>query len=350
MGKTKWNRIAATLTFAAVAVTVGAIAAGNKKTAAVGDGQAGLAQAKPMPPVSTSAGNTHNSAEAAAARSDIAKTLGFVPKFLGDMPDALLPGLWDQFKNLQLNANTALPKSTKELIGLGVAAQIPCTYCIEAHGEFAKLGGATDRELGEALAVAAVTRHWSAFMYGIQADPEKFRGEIRNAIAFMKKGAAAKGAPAGTGAAGPKGTGTAAGTTPLDGQGALKEATQVYGFAPVFMKRFPEVARAGAWRTLKDVEMGPTSLSAKHKALIELGVAAQIPCTYCVLYSTEFAKMQGATEAELTEAVAIASFTREMSTMLNGMRTDAAQFSADVSRLVKSSQAAANPAESGTPR
>jgi AhpD family alkylhydroperoxidase len=91
-------------------------------------------------------------------------------------------------------------------------------------------------------------------------------------------------------------------------------------------------------------------LSAKHKALIELGVAAQIPCTYCVLYSTEFAKMQGATEAELTEAVAIASFTREMSTMLNGMRTDAAQFSADVSRLVKSSQAAANPAESGMPR
>ena len=347
MGKTKWNRIAATLTFAAVAVTVGAIAAGNMKTDAKGGDGARVAQAKPMPPASAASGNTQNSAEAAAARSDIAKTLGFVPKFLGDMPDALLPGLWDQFKNLQLNANTALPKRTKELIGLGVAAQIPCIYCIEAHGEFAKLGGATDRELGEALAVAAITRHWSTFMYGIQADPEKFRGEVRKATAFMKKDAATKGPPAGTGS-----TGTAAvpGSTPMDGQSALKEASQVYGFTPEFLKRYPEVARGGAWRTMKDMEMGPTSLSAKHKALIELGVAAQIPCTYCVLYSTEFAKMQGATEAELTEAVAIASFTREMSTMLNGMRTDAAQFSADVSRLVKSSQAAANPAESGMPR
>lgn len=342
MVKTKWNRIAATLTFAAVAVTVGAIAAGNKKPAEMGGEKASVAQAKTMPSATAAGGGTQNYAEAAAARMDIEKTLGFVPRFLGDMPDVLLPGLWDEFKNLQMNANTALPKKTKELIGLGVAAQIPCMYCIEAHGEFAKLGGATDREIGEALAVAAVTRHWSTFLNGIQTDPEKFRGEVRSAVAAMKKNASA--------AKTSKGTAVTPGAAPLDAQTSLKEASQAYGMVPEFLKRFPEVARAGAWRTMRDVEMGATALDSKQKALIELGVAAQIPCTYCVVAATEFAKADGATEAELSEAVAVASFTREMSTMLNGMRTDETQFRADISRLVKSSQAAANPAEGSAPR
>ena len=47
-------------------------------------------------------------------------------------------------KTLQLNPNTALPGRTKELIGLAVAAQIPCHYCIVAHTEFAKLNGASE--------------------------------------------------------------------------------------------------------------------------------------------------------------------------------------------------------------
>jgi AhpD family alkylhydroperoxidase len=93
--------------------------------------------------------------------------------------------------------------------------------------------------------------------------------------------------------------------------------------------------------------MGPTALSAKHKSLIDLAVSAQTPCSYCVMAATEFAKAEGATEAELAEAIAMAALTREMSAMLNGMRMDHKQFSADLARLVKSSQAAANPA-SGT--
>jgi AhpD family alkylhydroperoxidase len=82
-----------------------------------------------------------------AAIQDIQKTLGFVPQFFTKFPESALPGAWEEMKTLQLNPHTALPGKTKELIGLGVAAQIPCKYCIFAHTEFAKLNGASDAEI-----------------------------------------------------------------------------------------------------------------------------------------------------------------------------------------------------------
>src|SRR5882757_4683898 len=81
------------------------------------------------------------STDVQAAHADIQKTLGFVPRFLSAMPDEAAPGLWQEMKTLQLNPGTALPGRVKELIGLAVAAQIPCRYCIAAHTEFARLNG-----------------------------------------------------------------------------------------------------------------------------------------------------------------------------------------------------------------
>src|SRR5262245_15225038 len=83
-------------------------------------------------------------AAAEAARKDIAKTLGFVPRFFQVMSDAAVSGMWAEMKGLQMNPNSVLPGKTKELVGLAVSAQIPCRYCISAHTEFAKLNGASD--------------------------------------------------------------------------------------------------------------------------------------------------------------------------------------------------------------
>src|SRR3954469_16956855 len=90
----------------------------------------------------------------AATKADVQKTFGFVPQFVLKMPEEMLPGAWEELKGLQLNPNTALPGRTKELVGLAVAAQIPCRYCIAAHTEFARLNGASDKEIGEAVAMA----------------------------------------------------------------------------------------------------------------------------------------------------------------------------------------------------
>jgi AhpD family alkylhydroperoxidase len=260
--------------------------------------------------------------EATATRAEIQKTFGFVPGFIRMMPDLALPGFWQELTGLQMNPSTALPGKIKELIGVGVAAQIPCEYCIYAHSEFAKLNGASEAELGEAVAMAALTRHWSTFINGIQMDEQKFRGELNQITAHVKK-AMAGGAPP------PKAIRV------VDGQTALDDVKQTFGFVPEFIKRFPPEALPGAWNTMKAVEMNPqTALSGKNKTLIGLSVAAQIPCKFCVVADTEFARLEGATEREIAEALAMASLTRTGSTLLNGLQVERGAFRKDVDKLV----------------
>ena len=113
----------------------------------------------------------------AAAYRDIEATLGVVPTFFKLFPEEGIAGAWAEFKSVQLNPQSALSGKEKELIGLAVAAQIPCTYCIYFHTAAAKANGATESEIGEAVAMAAITRDWSTVLNGMQADLATFRNE-----------------------------------------------------------------------------------------------------------------------------------------------------------------------------
>ena len=129
-----------------------------------------------------------------ATYRDIEATLGSVPTFFKLFPEEGVGGAWTEFKTVQLNSKTALSGKEKELIGLAVAAQIPCSYCIYFHTQAAKLNGATDAEVREAVAMAAITRHWSTVLNGMQADPAGFREEtdtvLRLAAERMKSASA----------------------------------------------------------------------------------------------------------------------------------------------------------------
>lgn len=111
-------------------------------------------------------------------RADIAATLGGVPSFIDGVSDAALPGLWQSTKALQFSPDTALDMKTKALISLGVAAQIPCTYCIWMDTNSARAAGATDEEIAEAVAIAAQTRAWSTIFNGMQVDLAQFKAEL----------------------------------------------------------------------------------------------------------------------------------------------------------------------------
>jgi AhpD family alkylhydroperoxidase len=114
-------------------------------------------------------------AGAQAAYSDIEQTLGSVPGFFRAFPESGIAGAWAEFKSVQLNPRTKLDGKTKELIGLAVAAQVPCQYCIYFHTAAAKANGATDQEVGEAVAMAAIVRHWSTVLNGMQVDLVAFK-------------------------------------------------------------------------------------------------------------------------------------------------------------------------------
>ncbi len=123
-------------------------------------------------------------ADAKAAYADIEATFGSVPTFLKVFPPEGIAGAWAEMKGLQLNPHTALSNKEKELIGLAVAAQIPCHYCIYFHTESAKANGATDAEVREAIAMAAATRHWSTVLNGSQIDMEQFKKEFAAMMKF----------------------------------------------------------------------------------------------------------------------------------------------------------------------
>jgi AhpD family alkylhydroperoxidase len=125
--------------------------------------------------------------DASAAYQDIEKTLGMVPGFFKVFPQSGIAGAWDEFKTVQLNPNTALDSKTKQLIGLAVAAQIPCQYCIYFHTAAAKANGASQEEIAEAVAMAAMTRHWSTVLNGMDVDLAGFKKDTDTVLELAAK-------------------------------------------------------------------------------------------------------------------------------------------------------------------
>lgn len=113
-----------------------------------------------------------------AAIKDIEATLGGVPTFVKMLPKAALPGAWQETKALEFSGPTALDERTKALISLAVAAQIPCNYCVWSDTNAARQAGATDEQIAEAVALSALTRHWSTVFHGLQVDFEQYKAEL----------------------------------------------------------------------------------------------------------------------------------------------------------------------------
>ncbi|RUW89987.1 carboxymuconolactone decarboxylase family protein [Mesorhizobium sp. M7A.F.Ca.US.010.02.1.1] len=125
-------------------------------------------------------------ASAAATYKGIEATLGSVPDMFKTLPDVAVAGAWAEIKGVQLNPKTALDGKTKELLGLAVAAQIPCQYCIYFHTEAARLNGASDEEIKEAVAMSAIVRHWSTMLNGSQVDLTTFKKQADDVFAAVK--------------------------------------------------------------------------------------------------------------------------------------------------------------------
>jgi AhpD family alkylhydroperoxidase len=117
-----------------------------------------------------------------ATLTEIQNTFGFVPDFIKGVPDALLPGFWAGVTGLEMSPATKLDGKTKELIGLAVAAQVPCEYCIYFHTEAARLNGANDEEIKEAIAMASLTRMGSTILNGNQTDKAQFKKDIQRIV------------------------------------------------------------------------------------------------------------------------------------------------------------------------
>lgn len=66
-------------------------------------------------------------------------------------------------------AEGAIPAKYKELMALAVAFTTQCPYCIEIHSNNARKFGTSDREIAEAILVAAALRAGGAITHGTHA-------------------------------------------------------------------------------------------------------------------------------------------------------------------------------------
>ncbi len=81
-------------------------------------------------------------------------------------------------EGVMVGKDAKLDAKTRELIALGVAAQIPCEYCVYVHNKNARAEGASEAEIREAVATAAHVRHWSTVLNGMGYDFEAFKAEV----------------------------------------------------------------------------------------------------------------------------------------------------------------------------
>ena len=117
---------------------------------------------------------------------EIEQMMGLVPSFFKSLPDSSLQEEWQLFKKVQVE-DTAIPAKYRELIGVGLAAVMKCKYCSYFHTEMAKLYGATNAEIEDAVHFAKASSGWSTYINGIQTDFELFKAEIDEACEHIRQ-------------------------------------------------------------------------------------------------------------------------------------------------------------------
>lgn len=141
---------------------------------------------------STSAFAQEGSSDATAkAEAEMKAMLGTVPTMMKVYPEHMRNGVWEWFKST-MSPDAAIPPKYKQLLSLAVAAQIPCAYCTYAHTTMAKMFGATEAEIQEAVAGAADVRHWSTVMNGNSVPLDEFKQEWDQILAHLQKQSAGK--------------------------------------------------------------------------------------------------------------------------------------------------------------
>ncbi len=114
-----------------------------------------------------------------------------------------------------------------------------------------------------------------------------------------------------------------------------KEIETEFGIFPTMFAVYPKEALTGAWENFKQLNGPNSKIPPKYRELLQLAVAAQIPCNYCVYFHTASAKAYGATDEEIKEAVAQGAQTRHWSMILQGNGIDLEEFKTEFDAMMK---------------
>jgi AhpD family alkylhydroperoxidase len=116
---------------------------------------------------------------------EIEQMFGLVPGMFKTIPDSSLELEWQLFNRVQFDEGP-IPNKYRELIGVAVAAVSKCRYCSYYHTELAKLNGASEAEIEDAVHYAKSSAGWSAYINGLQLDYKEFTSEVDRACEHVR--------------------------------------------------------------------------------------------------------------------------------------------------------------------
>ena len=115
---------------------------------------------------------------------DIEAKMGIVPTFFKHLPDNSLQLEWELMQRVQMDEGP-IPNKYRELMGLAIAASTRCRYCTYFHTQMARLNGASDAEIEDAVHYAKSSAGWSAYLNGLQLDFEQFKRKVNQAVEYV---------------------------------------------------------------------------------------------------------------------------------------------------------------------
>ena len=118
--------------------------------------------------------------------NEIEQMFGLVPSMFKAVPDSSLELEWLLFKRVQLEKG-AIPNKYRELIGVAISAISKCRYCAYFHTELAKLNGATEAEIEDAIHYAKSSAGWSTYINGLQLNYDDFTAEVDKACEHVRR-------------------------------------------------------------------------------------------------------------------------------------------------------------------
>lgn len=126
----------------------------------------------------------------AVVEQEMKDTLGLVPSFFDRFPEETLDYEWTLFVRFELadpirTEGVQIPVKYRQLMGVALHSETKCHYCTLFHTEVAKLFGATDLEIQEAVHYAKHSLGLSAYLNGIRQDFDDFAKELREIGEFF---------------------------------------------------------------------------------------------------------------------------------------------------------------------
>jgi AhpD family alkylhydroperoxidase len=113
-----------------------------------------------------------------------------------------------------------------------------------------------------------------------------------------------------------------------------QEMKHMFGCVLPFFDRVPDEFLGAEWDLLKRVHFGDTLIPNKYKQLICLGVAAVQGIPHSILFHTEMARLNGATDGEIGECLHNVSLTSGLALQMRGLQVDYERFAGQMAEAV----------------